>query len=94
MRYKSDYVWAISTLIEVEVPHISTGSTEPRRLFVDINEQLGLGLPSDGSKPELARGIVESAGEVWLPKYESTGSTITLEGLTAVHAAVKFFTAP
>ncbi len=93
MRHKADYVWAVSTLIEVEMPHMSTGSTEPRELFVAVNEQLGLGLPSGGTKPELARGIVESAGEVWLPTYESSGSTITLNGLKAVHAAVEFFTA-
>lgn len=93
MRHKVDYVWAISELIEVDMPHMSTGSTEPRELFVAINDQLGLGLPSSGTKPELARGIVEAAGDVWLPTYESTGSTITLSGLKAVHAAVEFFTA-
>lgn len=93
MKYKGDYVWAIAVLIEVEMPHISTGSTEPRELFTAVNEQLGLGLPADGTKPELARGIVEAAGEVWVPTYESTGSTVTLDGLKAVHAAVEFFTA-
>lgn len=93
MRYKVDYVWAISELIEIEMPHMSTGSTEPRELFAAVNEQLGLGLPAGGTKPELARGIVESSGSPWLPNYESTGSTITLDGLKAVHAAVEFFTA-
>lgn len=94
MRYKSDYVWAIANLIEVPLPHMSTGSTEPRQLFVDINEQLGLGLPANGTKPELAKGIVEASGAVWLPKHESSGSTITRDGLDAVHAAVEFFTNP
>lgn len=93
MKYKVDYVWAISELIEVEMPHMSTGSTEPRELFAAVNEQLGLGLPVDGTKPELARGIVEASGAVWLPTYESSGSTITLGGLRAVHTAVEFFTA-
>lgn len=93
MRYKVDYVWAISALIDIEMPHMSTGSTEPREIFAAVNEQLGLGLPPGGTKPELARGIVEAAGEVWLPTFESSGSTITLDGLKAVHAAVEFFTA-
>ena len=93
MRHKVDYVWAISELAAVEAPHMSTGSTEPRELFVAVNEQLGLGLSPSATKPELARGIVEAAGQAWLPKYESTGSTITLDGLKAVHAAVEFFTA-
>ncbi len=93
MRYKVDYVWAISALIEIEMPHMSTGSTEPRELFAAVNEQLGLGLPADGTKPELARGIVEASGAAWLSSYESSGSTITLRGLKAVHTAVEFFTA-
>jgi hypothetical protein len=93
VKRKVDYVWAISSLVDIDMPHMSTGSTEPRELFVAVNEQLGLGLSPDGTKPELARGIVEASGSVWLPTYESTGSTITLDGLKAVHTAVEFFTA-
>lgn len=93
MKFKVDYVYAIAVLIDVEMPHMSTGSTEPRELFTEVNDQLGLGLPSAATKPELARGIVEASGSVWLPTYESTGSTVTLDGLRAVHAAVEFFTA-
>lgn len=93
MKYKVDYVFAIAALIDVDAPHMSTGSTEPRELFSAVNEQLGLGLPAFGTKPELARGIVEASGSAWLPTYESTGSTVTLDGLKAVHAAVEFFTA-
>jgi hypothetical protein len=93
MRYKVDYVFAIAELIDIEPPHMSTGSTEPRELFSAVNDQLGLGLPSAGTKPELARGIVEASGSAWLPTFESTGSTVTLDGLKAVHAAVEFFTA-
>lgn len=93
MKYKVDYVFAIAALIDVDAPHMSTGSTEPRELFSAVNEQLGLGLPPYGTKPELARGIVEASGSAWLPTYESSGSTVTLDGLKAVHAAVEFFTA-
>jgi hypothetical protein len=93
VRYKVDYVFAIASLIDVDAPHMSTGSTEPRELFSAVNEQLGLGLPPNATKPELARGIVEASGSAWLPTYESSGSTVTLDGLKAVHAAVEFFTA-
>lgn len=93
MRYKIDYVFAIAALIDIDAPHMSTGSTEPRELFAAVNDQLGLGLPAHQTKPELARGIVEASGSAWLPSYESTGSTVTLDGLKAVLAAVEFFTA-
>lgn len=93
MMLKVDFVHSIAHLIRIEVPHMSTGSSEPRELFTAVNEQLGLGLPSTATKPELARGIVEASGGVWLSSYESSGSTVTLEGLRAVHAAVAFFTA-
>ena len=52
MKYKVDYVFAIAALIDVDAPHMSTGSTEPRELFSAVNEQLGLGLPPYGTKPE------------------------------------------
>jgi hypothetical protein len=92
VRHKVDVVHAIAVLIEIETPHMSTGSTEPRGLFVAVNDALGLGLARSSTKPELARGIVESAGEPWHPSYESRGSTVTLDGLKAVHRAVVFFT--
>lgn len=92
MKHKVDYVNAIASLIDLGTPHMSSGSSEPRELFAAVNERLGLGLAIDGTKPELARGIVEASGATWLPAYESTGSTITLDGLKAVYIAVKFFT--
>ena len=56
-----------------------------------VNNQLGLGLDPRGTKPQLARGIVEASGAVWLPTYESRGATVTRAGLAAVHRAVEFF---
>jgi hypothetical protein len=70
---------------------MSTGSTEPKELFVLVNDQYGLGLNSRLRKPELARGIVESAGQIWHPDYESRGDTVTAEGLQAVLTAVHYF---
>jgi hypothetical protein len=93
VRRKVDYVRAIALLVDIPAPHMSTGSTEPRSLFSDVNDRLGLGVDAGATKPELARGIVEAAGMVWLPSFESRGGTVTLEGLRAVHSAVAFFMA-
>lgn len=72
--------------------HMSTGSTEPRELFVEIDNAFGLGITSRAStKPELAAAIVNAAGFAWLPQFESRGSTITRDGLLAVLDAVRFF---
>jgi hypothetical protein len=89
---KNEIVAEIATLLRVEPPAMSTGSTEPRRIFVLVNERLGLGLDSRLGKPDLARGIVEASGASWHPDYESRGATVTKSGLEAVLAAVRFFT--
>jgi hypothetical protein len=68
---------------------VSTGSTEPREFLEAILDQLGIKNLSKGlQKPELGKLIVESQGELWLPKYDSTGGTITKEGLEAIQRAV------
>lgn len=72
---------------------MSTGSTEPREIFVLVNDVLGLGIAPSKTKPELARAIVEASGEVWTASSESRGGTVTLEGLLAVRRAVTFFSA-
>ena len=86
---KADLVAAIAGEIGVATPHMSTGSTEPREIFELVNDTLGLRL--SGTKPELARGIVEASGEAWLAEYESRGGTVTKDGLNAVLRAVRFF---
>lgn len=88
---KSDLVAAIATELGVEPPRMSTGSTEPKEIFLLVNEVLGLGLPTGLTKPELARGIVESSGEVWTATCESRGGTVTAEGIQRVLDAVRFF---
>lgn len=92
-RLKIDVIADISELIGIEAPHLSTGSTEPRELFDSINLELGLGLSPTLTKPEMAKGIVESAGHNWLGSHESTGGTVTLDGLEAVLSAVGLLTA-
>lgn len=91
MTTKAQYNEEISNLVGIKAPHMSTGSTESKDLFVTVNEILGLGLDKHLSKPDLARGIVEAAGFNWSPSYESRGSTVTREGMRAVRDAVLFF---
>ena len=71
--------------------HFSTGSTEPKELFLLVSESLGLGIDTILTKPTMARRIVESSGDSWLTDYESVGGTVTLKGLQAVKSAVEYF---
>ena len=68
---------------------ISTGSTEPKEFLLAIADQLGItGLSVGMDKQELGKLIVEASGELWLPDFDSTGGTITKEGLMAIKASV------
>lgn len=89
---KVDLVWSIAEAIGVDAPRMSTGSTEPKAIFLLVNEGLGLGLSTKLTKPELARGIVELAGFTWPAAAESRGGTVTAEGLLQVLRAVEFLT--
>ena len=88
---KIDIVYELAHEIGVPPPPMSTGSTEPRLIFVLINDRLGLGIDQRLGKPELARSIVEASGESWHPDYESRGATVTKSGLLAVLDAVRYF---
>jgi hypothetical protein len=93
MRLKEDVVADIARLLDISVPVMSTGSTEPKAVFLAVNELLGLGLDPRLTKPELARAIVEASGGLWAPDCESRGGTVTMEGLERVLSAVIFFLA-
>ncbi len=72
---------------------ISTGSTEPKEFLIAIADQLGItGLSVGMDKQELGKLIVEASGEPWLPDYDSTGGTITKEGLLAIKDSVLHLT--
>ena len=90
-QQKADVVRDIAEALGVEAPPMSTGSTEPKTIFLLVNEALGLGIPVRKTKPEMARAIVEASGEAWGASHESRGGTVTLEGLQAVRRAVQFF---
>lgn len=92
MRTKQDVMDLTCEVLGIPKFSVSTGSTEPKEFFLAVIEQLGLNpakLP--GSKTELAKLIVESGGRPWKSDYESTGSTVTFDGLFAVLTAVEEF---
>lgn len=68
---------------------VSTGSTEPKEFLIAVADQLGItGLSKGMDKQELGKLLVEGSGSLWLPQYDSTGGTITKEGLEAIKLSV------
>ena len=92
-KKKAELVAELASLIGLpETPKMSTGSTEPKEIFIAVNEALGLGFETDSlTKPEIARRIVTSAGMAWGPHCESRGGTVTRDGIRQVVEAVEFF---
>lgn len=88
---KSEVAHLITSKLGLPDVHFSTGSTEPKELFLQVAECLAIDISDVNTKPTIARRIVESSGEIWLPDYESSGSTVTTDGLKAVYSAVEFF---
>jgi hypothetical protein len=88
---KSDVAHLITSKMGLPDVHFSTGSTEPKELFLQVANCLAIDISDVNTKPTIARRIVEVSGEIWLPNYESSGSTVTIDGLKAVHSAVEFF---
>jgi hypothetical protein len=76
-----------------ENPPMSTGSTEPKRIFELVDQRLDLRVDPDGSlsKPELAKAIVVRSGQDWHAGCESAGGTVTKVGLLKVLYAVSSF---
>jgi hypothetical protein len=88
---KSDVAHLITKKLGLPDVLFSTGSTEPKELFLQVAHCLAIDISDVNTKPTIAQRIVEFSGEIWLPNYESSGSTVTLDGLKAVHSAVEFF---
>lgn len=88
---KSDVAREITRRLGLPDVHFSRGSTEPKELFIQIANTLGIDIIDINTKPMIARKVVELSGENWHPDYESAGSTVTLQGLMAVNRAVQFF---
>ena len=87
---KLEIVVEIARCIGAEPPSMSTGSTEPRRIFELVNERLGLGIDRRLGKADMAHAIVEGVGFEWHPDFESRGATVTKPGLLAVLGTVQF----
>lgn len=77
-----------------ENPPMSTGSTEPRRIFELIDEKFQLSIDPDNrlTKPQLAEAIATSSGQEWHAGCESRGGTVTKIGFLKVLHAVSYLT--
>ena len=83
---------SISRILRIPEYQVSTGSTEPRDFLLAVASQLGMeSSASQLDKPGIGKLVVESAGEIWLPEFESRGSTVTKFGLLAIERAVLFY---
>jgi hypothetical protein len=93
MSTKQEIIDEICALLGIPSFKVSTGSTEPKEFLEAIVDQLGLaGISKGFDKQELGKFIVESSGELWLPVFDSTGGTVTKEGLYAIRDAVFYLT--
>lgn len=90
MATKRDIVQAIADRLGVPAPAMSSGSTEPKRIFELIVEELGLDIDAESlTKPDLAHAICDVADVQWsVVEYESSGGTVTKPGLQCVLNAV------
>jgi len=93
MSTKQEIIDSVCKHLKIGTYLISTGSTEPKEFLIAIADQLGItGLSVGLDKQELGKLIVEASGEPWLPDYDSTGGTITKEGLLAIRDSVLHLT--
>ena len=93
MSTKQEIIDSVCKHLNIGTFLTSTGSTEPKEFLLAIVDQLGItGLSVGMDKPELGKLIVEASGELWLPDYDSTGGTITKEGLLAIKDSVLYLT--
>lgn len=89
MDTKQDVILRTCALLKIPVFAVSAGSTEPREFLLAVADQLGLLSLTEGlDKPGIGKLILESAGQPWLPDYDSRGSTITKDGLCAIEQVV------
>lgn len=89
---KYELVQQICEMLGLPLFRLSTGSTEPKEMFLAISHEIGLAIPETHHKVEIAREIVEYAGISWSSACESSGGTVTQLGLSKVRDAVVFFT--
>ena len=90
---KEDLIASIAKLVGVPSPGLGVGSSVSKDLFVAVCNRFGL--DARGTMPELAQRIVTAANIPYRADlFDSRltpsggGSTVTLEGLQAIKAAV------
>ena len=90
---KEDLIASIAKLVGVPNPGLGVGSSVSKDLFVGVCNRFGL--DARGTMPELAQRIVTAANIPYRADlFDSRltpsggGSTVTLEGLQAIKAAV------
>lgn len=89
MTTKQEVIDAVCKHLGIPTLVNSTGSTEPKEFLIAVAEQLGIqGLTVGMDKQEMGRLIVEAGGNLWLPEFDSTGGTITKDGLEAIQETV------
>lgn len=95
---KEELVSAIATVAGVSDPGPGKGSSVYKSLFVDLCVRFGI--DDNGTMPQLAQRIVTQADLPYNAQFFDSrhtasggGSTVTLEGLQAILAAVKALTA-
>ena len=88
----------LCSLVGIDPIPLGPGSTEPKRLLVEVAVALGLPPEARLTKLDIARSIVAAAGHQWLVSFDSTssesggGGTITTEGLIGVLEAARALT--
>lgn len=89
MATKQEIIDEVCQHLGIPTHKVSTGSTEPKEFLIAVVDQLGISGLSEGmDKQEMGRLLVEASGNMWLPEYDSTGGTITREGLEAIKLSV------
>lgn len=92
-RSKQEALDRIGELICRRSRQVSTGSTEPREVFLDVAASLGV-MVDTSSKPASAEQIARAGNQPWDETCDSRktpsggGSTVTLEGLNRVIRAI------
>jgi hypothetical protein len=89
MSTKQEIIDEVCNHLGISSFYISTGSTEPKDFLLAVADQLGIkGLSSGMDKQEIGKLLVEASGSLWLPDFDSSGGTITKEGLIAIAQSV------
>lgn len=84
---KADLLGELCDQLEIPRVALGVGGSVPSRVF--RSAAVAVGVPAQGSMPEVAGRIVEKAGLAWDAGDWSTGSTVTLSGLRKVVFAVR-----